>query len=287
MWFDEWEITPGDSIVKKVFDEGIEQSNVFIVVLSHFSVNKPWVREELDVGVIKRINEGSRIIPIVIDSCEIPTALQATHWLRIDDLNSYEEQLDRIVMAIFGHSSKPAVGSSPVYASTSLDVVPGLTWVDSLVLKLSVEIAIEEEQGKHIDVPDVIERALTFEVPEDEVLESLEVLDRNGYHIEAKLSGGGRRYHYFEITTYGFEEYARVYLPDYEDLIMSVASQIINYDKKNNKEIYEAVKQPKFIIDSILDVMKARGWIRIAYAIGGWRHVSEVSAEMKRALKNR
>lgn len=116
-------------------------------------------------------------------------------------------------------------------------------------------------------------------------MESLEVLDRDGYHIEAKLSGGGRRFHYFEITTYGFDEYARVYIPNYNSLIMSVASQIINYGKKNNKEINAVLKEPQFIIDSILDVMNNQGWIRVAKAVGGWSHVAEVYAEMKRALR--
>lgn len=144
-WFDEWEIAPGNSIVRKVFDEGIQESNVFIVILSNFSVNKPWVREELDIGVIKKINEGSKIIPVVIDDCEIPNALQATHWVRIGDLDSYEEQLNRIVMSIYGYSTNPPLGTSPVYSSTAFDVVPGLTAGDSLILKLSLEIAIEKK----------------------------------------------------------------------------------------------------------------------------------------------
>jgi len=192
-WFADWEVAIGESIVKKVFDEGIQESKVFVVVLSQFSVTKPWVREELDIGVIRKINDGSKIIPVVIDDCEIPTALQATHWIRINDLNSYDAELDRIVMSIYGHSNKPPLGDAPGYTETSLDVVPGLTPVDSLVLKLSLEIAIEQGHAKHIDVSKLVERAKSLDIPEEEVLESLEVLDRNGYHEEPKLSGGGRR----------------------------------------------------------------------------------------------
>src|SRR5213082_2962990 len=66
-WVDEWEILPGESIVRKVFDEGIQESKVFIIVLSQYSVNKSWVREELDFGVIRKISGESKIIPVVID----------------------------------------------------------------------------------------------------------------------------------------------------------------------------------------------------------------------------
>jgi len=193
--------------------------------------------------------------------------------------------LDGIVMSIYGHSNKPSLGAAPAYTETSFDVVPGLTAVDSLVLKLSLEIAIENGQAKHVDVSKLVERAKSLDIPEDEVFESLEVLDRNGYHEQAKLSGGGRRFHYFEIRPYAFDEFARVYLPNYESLIMSVASQIINHGKRNNKEINQVLAQPQLIIDFILDVMNDRGWIRVSKAIGGWSHVSEVFPEMKRALR--
>ena len=284
-WFAEWEIVPGDSIVQKVFDQGIKESNVFVVILSRFSVNKRWVREELDVGVIKKIEEGSRIIPVVIDDCEIPTALQATLWVRIHDLNSYEKELDQIVMSIYGQSAKPPVGSPPTYASTTLDVVPGLTQIDSRILKVCVEIAIEEDQGKHIDVPDIVERAKQFDIPEVEAFESLEVLTADGYLIEDHLVGDGRRFHHFEITTSAFDEYARVYIQNYQDLIMDVAAQIVNHGAKSNKQLHSAVNAPRFVVDSILDVVESNGWLRLSKAIGGWSHIAQISPAMKRALR--
>ena len=58
---------PGDSLVDKIFGEGIKDAKAVIVVLSNFSVEKPWVREELNAAFVKRINNGSKLIPIVID----------------------------------------------------------------------------------------------------------------------------------------------------------------------------------------------------------------------------
>ncbi len=96
-WLDKWEMRPGDSLVDKIFEEGIKEAKAVIVVLSKFSVQKPWVREELNAAFVKRINTGSKLIPVVIDDCDVPEALRSTLWERIADLSSYQESLDRIV----------------------------------------------------------------------------------------------------------------------------------------------------------------------------------------------
>lgn len=36
---------PGDSLVDKIFEEGLKEAQAVIVVLSRISVEKPWVRE--------------------------------------------------------------------------------------------------------------------------------------------------------------------------------------------------------------------------------------------------
>ena len=43
-WVDKWEILPGDSLPDKIFEEGIPNSEAMIVIVSEYSVNKPWVR---------------------------------------------------------------------------------------------------------------------------------------------------------------------------------------------------------------------------------------------------
>ena len=43
-WLDQWEMKPGDSLVDKIFEEGLKEARAVIVVLSKVSVQKPWVR---------------------------------------------------------------------------------------------------------------------------------------------------------------------------------------------------------------------------------------------------
>lgn len=127
-WLDQWEMGPGDSLVDRIFEEGIKNAQAFVVVLSEISVNRPWVREELNVAVVRKIEGLTKLIPVIIDDCEIPEALRSTVWVRFENLDSYDEKLQEIVDAVFRRRDKPALGSPPAYA-TLADALPGLTAV--------------------------------------------------------------------------------------------------------------------------------------------------------------
>lgn len=110
-WVDIWEMLPGDSLVDKIFEEGIKNARAMIVVLSRFSVEKPWVREELNAGFLNRVSGRCKVIPVVIDDCDVPEALRSTVWQRITDLENYDAEFQRIVDAIYGRTQKPPLGS--------------------------------------------------------------------------------------------------------------------------------------------------------------------------------
>ena len=57
-WVDKLKILPGDSLVDKIFEEGIKNAEAILIVLSQSSVQKKWVREELNASVVKRIEKG-------------------------------------------------------------------------------------------------------------------------------------------------------------------------------------------------------------------------------------
>jgi hypothetical protein len=114
-WLDNWEMLPGDSLVDKVFEEGLKNAEAVIIILSKFSIEKPWVREELNASIVKRISHGTKIIPIVLDDSIVPESLMSTVWESIKDVKSYDASLKRIVSSIFGVTDKPAIGAPPVH----------------------------------------------------------------------------------------------------------------------------------------------------------------------------
>jgi hypothetical protein len=280
-WFDKWEILPGDSLVDKIFEEGLKDADAIIVVLSENSINKPWVREELNASMIKRISKGTKIIPVVLEECEIPESLRSTLWERIKDLNNYQENLDRIIAAIFGHREKPPIGQTPKYTSFDITDISGLTRGDNLVLKMSCESELQD-YNYIVNPKNVFIKDSEFIVPESELRESLEILDQNGY---IELHGTlGSDLDSYSILPYGFEKYARTYIPDYQETLQNVIIMIVNQGMRENIKIAETLNKPLYLIDHIYKLLETKGHVKLSNELGRSNTIFEVSASLKRLL---
>lgn len=280
-WLDRWEMLPGDSLVEKIFEEGLKEASAVIVVLSKYSVNKPWVKEELNTSVTNKINKGSKIIPIILDDCEAPECLKSTLWESIKDLQNYQHSFDRIVSSIFGHNDKPALGAPPAYISENTFDIPGLTKIDNLVLKISCENEIENNQVI-IEPKRLFGAEGSHEIPAGELLDSLEVLDRSGF-IKLNRHMGPGPYHY-RITLFGMNEYAKAYLKDYEAIIDEVGLAIVNKGLQDNHSISENMSKPIRLINHVLELLENNNHLKLTKSIGGPIQVYNISPTLKRAL---
>jgi len=85
VWFDEWEISAGDSIIGKV-DEALGACTHFVVVWSAHANTSRWVREELETALAMRIGSGQpRILPVVLDDTPLPPMLARLKWVELQD----------------------------------------------------------------------------------------------------------------------------------------------------------------------------------------------------------
>jgi TIR domain len=287
VWLDRWEILPGDSFVDKIFDEGIAHAKAVIVIISRHSATKPWVREELNVAVVRKINAASKLIPVVIDDCQVPSCLQATLWEKIDDLKNYEPNLDRIVLSIFGESDKPPVGREPPFARKAILTIGDLTRVDSLTLQTACEICLKEGHELRFLGGDLPPRSKKLGISEEATWESIRILRNRGY-LEEERSSNDEFPREIKITSSGFEEYLKVHWPNYESLLKKFASNVINKGLWDSDAIGKSLKVPYVLLDHIFDVFKDRRWIIAQrYGNGRWEIVEgEFSPEMKRWLES-
>lgn len=286
-WIDKWEMLPGDKLVNKIFEEGIKNAQAVIVVLSNYSVNKPWVKEELDTSVVKRINEGIKLIPVVIDDCQIPECLKSTLYQRIQDLNNYDDELERIVMSIYGHKEKPPLGKPPAYTQTIIDNLPGLTNIDTLVFKLICEYLIEKNPQLNVIPSDhILQKIKPLNIPQEEFYDSLEILETKGY-IKAITKIENHIILFLSVTVSGFEEYARVFIENYNSIFTSVILQIVNHKRRENRGIIEDLKQPAPIVNHILNMLEYKDLISVAKVESAQLiHINHVSPELKRLLNS-
>jgi hypothetical protein len=284
-WVDEWEIHPGDSLVQKVFNEGLRNASAVIVVLSKNSVNKPWVREELDAAFVKRVTTGSKLIPVVLDDCAVPFALQSTLWQKIPDTTSFQKELDRIIRSILGATAKPPLGPLPKFSQTLITTFPDLAQIDAVVLNRACEALIEKDDPEcRLRSNLVFEPLKADGVSEEAIEESLEVLDGRGYVNGTRAFRGGIPL--FTVSRHAFGEYIRTRIHDYPALVARVATEILNSGLKNSQQIATKLAQPHIYIAHILLEMQASNLVSAAKLFQGPIIIKHVSAELKRRLQD-
>lgn len=283
-WLDHWEIKAGDSLVDKIFEEGIKHANAFIVVVSSISVSKKWVREELDSGMVRKIEKSCRLIPVVIDTCEIPQALHHLKWVKIKDLASYDSELSEIISAILGTSEKPPLGSLPAHATaTVIDYLPDLTRADNLVFGILCRHYLKTGDT-FFEVNEVYDDLMSLGFSEEEIGENLEVLAGRGYIHTKAIAGGG--IWGIELQSHTLDAFMRIEVKDYELNIVSIISKIVNEKQDTSDALHVSTGIALPIILNVLDLLCDRGLLeQIAPAGLPVRKITKFSPELKRMLR--
>lgn len=281
VWLDQWEMKPGDSLVDKIFEEGLKDARAVIIVLSTISVQKPWVREELNASVVNRISRGTKLIPVVIDECDVPESLRSTVWQKVDSLDDYSQSLQRILSAIFDVNDKPAIGKPPARFSGTEPLISGLTRVDDLVLREIARLQIEQNNGL-VTFDQLCSDQALADVPQQDLVDSLEILGQK-YLIKISYVMGAPLSHVV-LTDFGFQEFAEAYVDDYQGTLARVAALMVNENVLQNDELAEHVGQPIAFVDFVLNLLESSGHIKKSNYLGGLSRVWQIAPSLKRAL---
>ena len=100
VWLDEAEISPGDSLVERIFTSGIGSADAVVVVLSRFSADSRWMPVELDAAFARKVEEGIRILVVRLDDVPIPTALAGLYWVNVDPSVDWSAQFEQVHRAL-------------------------------------------------------------------------------------------------------------------------------------------------------------------------------------------
>ena len=104
VWWDEWEIKVGDSLLQKI-ESGITSTSYLIVVLSSTSVVSAWVQEELRAALTRQLHEKKTIaLPVLLDNCETPLFLRDKRYA--DFREDFDSGFKNLIRAI----ASPDVG---------------------------------------------------------------------------------------------------------------------------------------------------------------------------------
>ena len=100
VWRDDDNVKIGESIRRSI-EEGITSSRFTIVLVSNSSVQSEWCQKELDMALLDEATRDVKVLPIVIDDCEIPRVIQSKRYLV---MKNYKRDLQKFLSLLPGES---------------------------------------------------------------------------------------------------------------------------------------------------------------------------------------
>lgn len=283
-WLDHWELQPGDSLVDRIFEEGIGNADAFIVVLSNHSIDKKWVREELNAAVVKRLSEGTRLIPVLIDDVDVPQALRSTLWIKVESLVTYDNELERIVRTIYGQTDKPALGPPPSWVRPAVSV-SGLAAEDGIVLALAAEQAITNGH-RHLDTRRLLDACARADIHAEACTESLSALGHADLlDVELRQPSTLTR---VAITNHGLLTFLDATRSDLTALRTQLIAEIVNRPTDafpiEGADLINATHEPALIVEVLLDELHSRNLIGLGKYLGNTMRVHRSSPLLRREV---
>lgn len=135
-WWDRWCISAGDSLRQKI-DEGLSGCTHFLVLLTPQSIGKPWVNQEMDAGLVRRLNNECRFLPVRyrLPASELPPLLSGMHAPEI----TADEEITQLINDIHGVSRKPPLGPAPPAVARATETQTGYSPAANAIARLFVE----------------------------------------------------------------------------------------------------------------------------------------------------
>lgn len=269
VWFDEWEIDPGDSLRQKM-EEGLGSMTHFVVVLTETSITKPWVAKEIDVGLVQQVGGKSRFVPLVVDldPAQLSPFLQAMLFLNIDPAN--ETELKGLVDRLHGASRKPMLGEPPRYVQAAPSGLAGWSPAAIAVGRHIVETSTYAMTVDPIVTFDALQPAL--EIASDDLRIALLDLKGGGYLREMNVRG-----HYAPESAL-FVDFDEAFMPfsPKEDAAV-LANRIMNGEDRSvqTQHLAEELGWEPRRINSAICYLERVGAIKTwtALASAAWRAV--------------
>lgn len=194
--------------------------------------------------------------------------------LPTDDVSNFQ-QLDQVLLDVLAeemHRRLPATAEGSVQPS-----ITGLTTSDFDILKVSCSRLMEQdEEFTHLD--DVREAAI--DESESVVMESVDALEERGFLIVSRYSGGCQ----WRVTPYGFEQYARACVADFDDLVLKTTNLVAQGGINSNVELQGRLGISQHIVDHTLWVLEQQSLIELMRMDNGFCRIVRVSATLRRSV---
>lgn len=186
-WWDKWCIATGDSLRQKI-DEGLGDCTHFLVLLTPQSVGKPWVNQEMDAALVRKLSNKCRFLPVrhKLPPQDLPPLLSGMHAPEI----SADEDITQLINDIHGISRKPKLGPRPHAQAAEVATLTGYSAAANTIARYFVENTQYGRFGDPIiDVEPLAEKiGLTIDDTKDALFELSAFFKDTKIHALVKAS---------------------------------------------------------------------------------------------------
>ncbi len=195
-FYDEWEIGPGDSLIQKI-NAGLGNCTHFIALLTPISIQKPWVKVEMDAGLVRNIEGECKFIPLRcgLDVGQLSPLLKTKYSPALDGPHD-ESNIRKLINSIHGISDKPPLGEPPQVIRESSGEALGLSPAAKAIVRIMVE---RSENGMGHDPmisPNQLKDATALD--DDDIIDAVDELERQGY-VKALYVKGAAPFGYAHV----------------------------------------------------------------------------------------
>ena len=173
--------------------------------------------------------------------------------------------------------------------------LPGFKQTDMLVLKAICEKSLNDDTPS-VRTATVLKILEAEGISQAQTYESLGILDEK-YFIKAKQSTVSSGIDSFEITTDGFENYANIYIPEFDNFVNRTLKAINNEILKKeslgtksivtNESLSKCLDIFKLLVNCILDILSAKKYIVVRKrSLDGLIVVDDITTSGKRAARS-
>lgn len=234
VWWDRWDIKAGDSLIQKIFEEGIGEATAFLVLLSKSSIDSDWVREELDQATVRRIEGVTRVIPVLLDDVSFPVSLRTLKW--VDLRGGVDHAVEEIIHAVEGIRERPQIGERPGYL---LDMPRSVGSLSPLATKVGLALlsSIDPDEGARYEFSGE-ELIQATELQPSELNDGVDELESFGLVRTLKTLGSAPFRFYRVIPTYAlFDQFSEVLSYSPTNDVMIVANTVAARGSANGEEL--------------------------------------------------
>lgn len=182
------------TFVTRVFEEGIGGSNAVLFVLSPTSVNRPWFKSETSAGVIRRLHDKIRLIPIILKGLSdkgIPLALAYLKFVRVKANDDADTVAKEIANVMYGDAEpNPVIAAAPEWTTQTVTGRLGFADVrDELLFGFACRRLLETN-GPLVSVPEMLAFAVEQGLTQDDLSAAIAVFTKH-YYIKHPPARGG------------------------------------------------------------------------------------------------